>query len=152
MRFSRLLFAFLVPMPLFACGSAPDAGPADVPAPAASASAPVIEPGEPVVPFTAEDVQSLFDRRCTQCHDDDHVLDLSRDFAKATVGVRARSESCSKTRFAKLIVAGDRSASLLYQKVAGTADCGKPMPYRASDPKLTATEIERLGLYIDELR
>ena len=80
------------------------------------------------------------------------MLDLT-SFAKATIGVAVapgRNE-CSKSAFRVRIARGDREASLLWHKVNGTEDCGEPMPPPGKGRALTATELERLGLYIDGL-
>jgi len=53
---------------------------------------------------------------------------------------------------AAAIAPGDRAASLLWHKVKGTQDCGSPMPYDKGNKPLDANELERLGLYIDQLK
>ena len=102
-------------------------------------------------------MQQLFDARCVRCHDARSTnLDLSAPFVEATVGVKKGGPEgvtkCGKhSAFGVLIVPGDRAASLLFHKVAGTQDCGDPMPYDRDGKKLDATELDRLGLYIDGL-
>ena len=107
--------------------------------------------------YTPAEVQALFDARCVKCHDSrSTTLDLSAPFAEATIGVRAGSTAgktvCgSDSRFSMRIQPGNREASLLWHKVKGTQDCGSPMPYDKGNAPLGATELERLGLYIDGL-
>lgn len=122
------------------------------------ADAAVSEPG-PAGPgltaFTEAEVQKLFDARCVQCHDSrSATLDLS-SFAKNTVGVRTGATSktlCSRTGVIAIrIQPGDRAASLLWHKVKGTQDCGDQMPFGKGSKPLDATQLERLGLYIDTL-
>jgi hypothetical protein len=115
--------------------------------------APVEEPAAPVA-FTDAEVQELFDTRCVRCHAGaTTVLDL-RDFKKTTIGVPAATSSsaeCSDSATPTRIVPGDRNASLLWHKVKGTQDCGDPMPPPLKGTKLTAAQLESLGLYIDGL-
>ena len=130
---------------------------------APDASAPTTDDGSATDPtdttltaFTQAEVQDLFDKRCTKCHDRSNaLLDLSSPFTKGTVDIAtskdARRGFCAKSGYGKRIVPGDRAASLLWHKVNGTQDCGNPMPWEKADTKLTATEIERLGLWIDSL-
>jgi hypothetical protein len=133
-------------------------------APAASSSTPTdpmvdppVDTAPTVAAYTQAEVQKLFDARCVRCHDAKSAsLDLSAPFTEATVGVRPGSTAsatvCGKdSKMTARIVPGDREASLLWHKVKGTQDCGSPMPYDKGDPRLDATELERLGLYIDGL-
>ena len=74
-------------------------------------------------------------------------------FTKTTVGVAVaggRAE-CADSATGTRIVPGDREASLLWQKVNGTQDCGDAMPPPGKGTRLTKTELARLGLYIDAL-
>jgi hypothetical protein len=110
-----------------------------------------------VAAYTQAEVQKLFDARCVKCHDAKSTsLDLRAPFTESTIGVRPGS-TAGKTvcgtdgRMTARIVPGDREASLLWHKVKGTQDCGKAMPYGTDSKPLNATELERLGLYIDEL-
>jgi hypothetical protein len=106
------------------------------------------------IAFTTAEVQELFDKKCVRCHSGaTTVLDL-RGFESETIGVPASTSSkaeCSDSKTPTRIVPGDRNASLLWHKVKGTADCGDPMPPPSKGVKLTAAELERLGLYIDAL-
>ena len=116
------------------------------------------EEGSPALAaYTQAEVQKLFDARCVKCHDAKSTsLDLSAPFTEATIGVRPGSTAgktvCgTDSRMVARIVPGDREASLLWHKVKGTQDCGKAMPYDTGNKALSATELERLGLYIDQL-
>ena len=104
--------------------------------------------------FTDAEVQDLFDGKCVRCHAGaTTVLDL-RSFKSTTINVPAStsgSAECSESKTATRIVPGDRNASLLWHKVKGTQDCGNPMPPAGKGVKLTASELESLGLYIDGL-
>jgi hypothetical protein len=133
--------------------------------PAASSTAPTdpaVDPpgdGTPTrTAYTQAEVQKLFDARCVKCHDArSKSLDLSAPFTEATIGVRPGSTAgetvCgTDSRMTARIVPGDHDASLLWHKVAGTQDCGSPMPYDKGNKPLDAIEIERLGLYIDGLK
>lgn len=110
-------------------------------------------PAGPVA-FTDAQVQDLFDTKCVRCHAGAAtVLDL-RDFKTTTIGVPAatsKSGECADTATPTRIAPGDRNASLLWHKVSGTQDCGDPMPPPFKGTKLTASELESLGLYIDQL-
>lgn len=119
--------------------------------------APPDDSASTMVAYTQGEVQKLFDARCVKCHDAKSTsLDLRAPFTEATIGVRPGS-TAGKTvcgtdgRMTARIVAGDREASLLWHKVKGTQDCGKAMPYDMDNKPLNATELERLGLYIDQL-
>jgi len=131
-----------------------------IPAPeAAEPASPVEDEQEPLPdlePFTDDEVQALFDQRCLKCHGSDNaLLDLSSPFTRETVGVATNSGQergfCESSSYVTRIVAGDREASLLWHKVKGTHDCGSRMPYDKGNKKLDATELERLGLWIDNL-
>lgn len=107
-------------------------------------------------PFTEAEVQALFDERCLKCHDSTNtLLDLSKPFTRETVGVATNAGQkkgfCASSQYTTRIVPGDRAASLLWHKVKGTQDCGSRMPYDKGNKKLDATELERLGLWIDGL-
>lgn len=147
-----------VALPLFvvltACAS--PAGTTGAPAPAASSEPSAEGTGEedtapPAAAFTEAEVQDLFDTKCVRCHASNNaLLDLS-SFAASTVGVATaggRAE-CADSKYRVRVAPGDRSASLLWHKVNGTQDCGDRMP--PSGPRLSAGELERLGLYIDGL-
>ena len=141
---------------LVACSSANTAG---TPAPpATSSSAPVADPppADTLTAYTEKEVQALFDARCVRCHDAKSAnLDLSEPFTMTTIGIKTggtRGTVCSRSSdFRVRIKPGDRDGSLLWHKVKGTQDCGRPMPYEQGDTKLDDTELERLGLYIDSL-
>jgi len=102
--------------------------------------------------FTQAEVQTLFDDRCVGCHFADNVLDLTAPFTAATVDVAPDATSKCKTSAHRARIApGDRERSLLWHKVKGTQDCGARMPSGRGNVPLEATELERLGLYIDSL-
>ncbi len=156
-------FSFALLLAPIACSSATEPTPSSSPASAATA-APTGDPkpddSTPPTPkpFTEAEVQALFDQRCTRCHDSDNaLLDLTA-FTKTTVGIKAGSAAapargkCSTSGQKIRIVPGSRNASLLYQKVKGTQDCGSRMPYEKGDVPFDATEVERLGLYIDGMK
>lgn len=111
------------------------------------------QPGGAVA-FTDAEVQDLFNGKCVRCHAGaTTVLDL-RSFKSTTIDVPASTSAngeCSESKTPTRIVPGDRNASLLWNKVKGTQDCGDPMPPAGKGVKLTASELERLGLYIDGL-
>jgi hypothetical protein len=115
---------------------------------------PVEDPNEPLVAFTDGEVQDLFNKKCVRCHAGATTpMDL-RSFKSTTINVQASTSSageCSKSANTTRIYPGDREHSLLWHKVKGTQDCGDPMPPPSRGTKLTATELERLGLYIDGL-
>lgn len=139
---------------LAACTSSTTTTPAPAPASTSETPADGANGGETsgtTGAFTEAEVQDLFDTKCVRCHAKNNtLLDLS-SFAKSTVGVATaggRAE-CADSKYRVRIVAGDRNASLLWHKVSGTQDCGDRMP--PSGPRLTADEVERLGLFIDAL-
>jgi hypothetical protein len=115
---------------------------------------PVEESTEPPVAFTDAELQAVFDTKCVRCHAGATTpMDL-RSFRSTTIDVPAstsKTAKCSDSKTPTRIVPGDRNASLLWHKVKGTQDCGDPMPPPSRGTKLTATELERLGLYIDGL-
>lgn len=115
---------------------------------------PAEEPNEPLVAFTDGELQAVFDKKCVRCHAGTSTpMDL-RSFKSTTINVQATTTSageCSKSANTTRIVPGDREHSLLWHKVNGTQDCGDPMPPPSRGTRLTATELERLGLYIDGL-
>jgi hypothetical protein len=125
--------------------------------PADSTSPPSGETPPKTTAYTEAEVQELFDARCVKCHDARSAnVDLSAPFTKNTVGVPTGGTSgktlCGRgSAIAMRIQPGDRAKSLLWHKVKGTQDCGSPMPYDRGNKPLDATELERLGLYIDGL-
>jgi hypothetical protein len=139
----RALLIASVVSTIAACGSSPAPNEA------------VVTTEESVTAYTEAEVQALFDERCVRCHSAaNDLLDLT-NFVSTTVGVQTGGprnlgrcqSSAARTRIAR----GDRGASLLFQKVSGTHDCGAPMPYDRGNKPLDATELEKLGLYIDAL-
>jgi hypothetical protein len=132
------------------------------PAPSTSPTEPGPDEASPdetaLTPFTEAEVQKIFDVRCVKCHDATSPnVDLSTPFTADTVNVKTGGPSgktiCGRSSdYVLRIKPGDRQASLLWHKVAGTQDCGSPMPYDKSNKPFSATEVERLGLYIDRLR
>lgn len=111
----------------------------------------------PLTAYTEAEIQKLFDIRCSKCHDATSPnVDLSEPFTKGTVGVKVGGATgktiCGRSSELEFrIKPGDREGSLLWHKVKGTQDCGSPMPYDKGNKPLDATELERLGLYIDAL-
>lgn len=143
--------------------STPTSGtPAPTPTPTSTSTttpdeeAPPAETG-PLTAYTEAEVQKLFDTRCTKCHDATSPnVDLSAPFTKDTVGVKVGGATgktiCGRSSELEFrIKPGDRNASLLWHKVKGTQDCGSPMPFNPGDKPLDASQVERLGLYIDAL-
>ncbi len=102
-----------------------------------------------VAPFTTDEVQALLEARCAPCHfppAPDALLDLTAPFADVTVGV-VSTEVPPMLRVAP----GDRQASYLYRKVAYSyrpVGGGEGMP---PEQPLLATDVERLGRWIDAL-
>jgi hypothetical protein len=152
-------FSFVLIVLAAGCSAATTA-PTPAPAPSATSPTDPVVPEDPpakAAPYTEAEVQALFDARCMRCHDATNAnIDLSAPFTKTTVGVATggvtKATLCAKTTaYTVRIVAGDREKSLLWHKVNGTQDCGSPMPYDRGSKPLTATELERLGLYIDGL-
>jgi hypothetical protein len=140
-----------------ACSSSTTANPAPGTNPGTETPAeetPTEETPEGPVAFKDSEVQDLFNGKCVRCHSGaTTVLDL-RSFKSTTISVPAstsKSAECAGSKTPTRIVPGDRNASLLWHKVSGTQDCGDPMPPSGKGVKLTATELERLGLYIDGL-
>lgn len=107
--------------------------------------------------YSEAEVQALFNTRCVKCHDSSSAnVDLSAPFTKNTVGVATGGSTgrtiCGRgSDVAVRIKPGDRAGSLLWHKVKRTQDCGSPMPYDRGNKPLDAAELERLGLYIDQL-
>ncbi len=148
-----------------ACTSETSSTPAGTPQPATTATDPTYGPGgegegdkpAKLTAYSEVEVQALFDKKCVKCHDARSPnLDLSEPFAVTTIGVKtggAKADTtCGQTSAFKIrIKPGDREGSLLWHKVKGTQDCGKKMPYDAGNAPLDATQLERLGLYIDAL-
>jgi hypothetical protein len=162
-RAAHLLVTLALAFPIASCSSAstpdgtsgrtpegtPGSGPARTPESA-------LPPDQELFPYTEAEVQTLLrDRRhgCTDCHHagSDGHMNLAEHFTRDTVGIaRDAGRRCGQSAFSLRIAPGDRQASLLWHKVRGTHDCGGRMPAGSAAP-LDATEIERLGLYIDAL-
>jgi hypothetical protein len=159
----RILAILAVLAALTAACSSTTTSPTTTSPPATSTSP--TEPGDDppapdttqVTAYTEAEVQKLFDSRCVRCHDaTSSNVDLSKPFTEATVNVKTGGPSgktiCGRSSdYAFRIKPGDREGSLLWHKVKGTQDCGSPMPYDKGSKPLDATELERLGLYIDGL-
>ncbi len=66
---------------------------------------------------------------CTTCHGASGNLDMSSQSTAYTnlVGVMAAGPSCGGSGETR-VVPGNAAMSLLYNKVAGTEDCGNTMP------------------------
>jgi hypothetical protein len=160
-RFAPALFLLLGA--LAACSSATEptgtqTPPPDTTTPPTDGTKDGEEPKPPTATAYSEaEVQALFDERCTHCHGKSNdILDLT-SFAKSTIDVSTGGPTktagrCDASAHRTRIVRGNREASLLWHKVKGTQDCGSPMPYDRGNKKLDATELERLGLYIDGLK
>jgi hypothetical protein len=139
--------------------SAATTAPTPAPAPASTTPTDPVVPEDPpkAAAYTEAEVQALFDDRCVRCHDATNAnIDLSAPFTKTTIGVATggatKQTLCAKTTaYTVRIVPGSREKSLLWHKVNGTQDCGSPMPYDKGSTPLSATELERLGAYIDGL-
>jgi hypothetical protein len=132
------------------------------PATASTSEAPPEEDQAPVdtsnlTAYTEAEVQALFDTKCVKCHDSSSAnVDLSAPFTKSTIGVATGGPTgktiCGRgSDVALRIKPGDRAGSLLWHKVKRTQDCGSPMPYDRGNKPLDATQLERLGLYIDQM-
>ncbi len=97
--------------------------------------------------FTQAEVQSLFTQRCGGCHDA-APMNLASSFTTSTVGVKS-----SQAPALSLIEPGDKSKSYLFHKLSGTqasvGGMGARMPKGGA--AFSATELERLGKYIDGL-
>jgi hypothetical protein len=158
----RFLLASAALLAAAACSSsatttsspAPGAGEGTEPEPGAETPAEEDPAATEPVAFTDSQVQDLFNMKCVRCHAGaTTVLDL-RSFKSTTINVpvsKSGTADCADSKTQTRIVPGDRDASLLWHKVKGTQDCGDPMPPPSKGTKLTATELERLGLYIDAL-
>lgn len=151
-----IVLAFTLALSSVACSSSSTSTPSAPSTPASDDGSTDDAGSSGPTAFTQAEVQALFDQRCSRCHDHSNdLLDLSDPFTKQTVGVATSKDPrigfCSKSKYVTRVVPGDRDASLLWHKIKGTQDCGNPMPYEKEDTKLTATEIERVGLWIDGL-
>ncbi|MDB4935953.1 MAG: hypothetical protein JWP87_2925 [Labilithrix sp.] len=144
-----------------ACSSTTTSPTSGAPAPSTTASTDPVDDAPPgdtkLTAYTEAEVQKLFDARCVKCHDATSPnVDLSTPFTEATVNAKTGGATgktiCGRSSdYVVRIKPGDREASLLWHKVKGTQDCGSPMPYDKGNKPLDATELERLGLYIDAL-
>jgi hypothetical protein len=65
------------------------------------------------------------------------------------VGVAALGAPCSdEDPVPTLVVAGEHTASLLWQKVAGQQKCGNQMPL--GGPYLSTTQMDQIAEWIDD--
>ncbi len=91
-------------------------------------------------------VTAIFDAACVSCHNAGAFLgelDLQTDPYNALVGVVSTTDTCGgRTQ----VIPGDKENSLLYQKVAGTHDCGELMPLGGA---LDQASIDAIGAWID---
>lgn len=147
-----------VALTLAACATKTiDPAPVGAPAPGQAPAEEEAPPAANLEPYSEAEVQALFDERCVACHDATNaLLDLSAPFTRATVGVATNTGGgargfCVSSQHVTRIVPGDREASLVWHKVSGTHDCGSEMPFDEGNPKLTPTELERFGRWIDGL-
>ncbi len=162
-RLTTLVLVCALVSPTPGCSSAttpgqPEGAPAaSSPSAAAAGETPPADATPALAAYTEAEVQALFDARCVKCHGPTSAnVDLSEPFTERTVGVESGAPTgktlCGRGgAVAVRIKAGDRKASLLWHKVKGTQDCGSPMPYDRGNKPLDAEELERLGLYIDQL-
>lgn len=103
-----------------------------------------------MVPYTVDEMQQLFNANCEGCHVGGQALgglSLEPPFLAQTVNVPAVRLPLDR------IEPGDREASFLYRKIAGTqADVGggNRMP-NLPGVTLSRLQIERVGLFIDTL-
>ncbi|MBX3223645.1 MAG: hypothetical protein KF795_24245 [Labilithrix sp.] len=154
---SSASFALALTLALTACSTTTivEAPPGDPPA--GEEQVEEEAPAASLEPYTEAEIQALFDKRCVKCHDaTNSLLDLSAPFTRGTVGVATNTGGgprgfCASSEHATRIVPGDREASLVWHKVKGTHDCGSEMPFDKGNKKLSATELERFGLWIDRL-
>lgn len=104
-------------------------------------------PMDPPPPQTAvsfsEDVQPIFESRCTGCHPGNADLDLTADVSyENLVGVQSTGYNAIR------VAAGDADSSVLYNKVADTGVYGAVMP--ATGAPLTTGQIETIRNWIEE--
>jgi len=103
------------------------------------------DPGDDPISF-ATDLRPILDGRCLSCHGASFPQGgLKLDEASSPgnlVGVESPGWAP-----ALLVSAGDRDASVLYQKLEGNSAYGSQMPMGSS---LSAGEIELFGRWIDE--
>ena len=99
---------------------------------------------------TKATIQAILDARCAPCHigGASAGMSLADDFTTNTVGVDS-----SQVPGMKRIARGDKGASYLFHKIAGThveaGGSGARMP-RGGEP-LGAEDIARIGAFIDAL-
>jgi hypothetical protein len=150
------MFGLGLALAVIACSTTVAPAPADPASPTVEDEESTEPPPADLEPYTQAEVQALFDERCRKCHGPTNaLLDLSRPFTRETVGIATNTGQkkglCANSAYVTRIVPGDREASLLWHKVKGTQDCGDRMPYEKGSKRLNATELERLGLWIDNL-
>lgn len=122
-------------------GSPTDAavdGEADAPAPT------------PPAPTFAQ-VYAILEPSCAGCHGENGLarLDLSTPAAAYTglVSAKARGNACNDG-VRVLVVPGSAETSLLYQKMAGTQTCGRPMPPNGA--LVPAADLAIVGAWIND--
>jgi mono/diheme cytochrome c family protein len=107
-------------------------------------SPPLISPPPPTISYR-DDIQPIFDARCTVCHFTGGFADLSL-LAGASyhdlVNVQASGYNAIR------IVPGDPEDSVLYNKVTNTGLYGGIMP--AVGPPLTDPQIAAIRTWIEE--
>jgi hypothetical protein len=104
----------------FGCGGSNSPGPTDG--------------GTQVAASFAQNVQPIFNARCTSCHSGTNAtgdLDLSAGVSYANLVNRAASSSCAAAvPGAVRVRPADTAGSMLWRKLANTADkCGRAMPF-----------------------
>jgi mono/diheme cytochrome c family protein len=101
-------------------------------------------------PSWSAEVYPLISSNCSPCHTEraSGALDMSSATAAYAdlVDVDAAGPACGSGSRVR-VVPGDAAGSLLYQKVAGTHDCGSQMPLAA--PALSDGQIATIGDWID---
>jgi len=92
-------------------------------------------------------VQAIFTRACVSCHGSSGGLNLSTAAMSRTnlVNRPAAGGACASSGVIR-VVPGNPTASLLYQKVAGTQTCGSAMPRNA--PALSAADQNTIRSWI----
>lgn len=112
-------------------------------------TAPAVDAGPKA--FTKSEIQTIVNARCAPCHvgNASAGMSLATDFTTATVDVAS-----TQLPSMKRIAPGDKEASYLFHKLAGThltvGGAGVRMP-RTGPPYLSDVEIERIGAFIDAL-
>ncbi len=112
----------------------------------AAACGDLSEEGQSDSNFVPQNIQDIFDGECIACHNAGHeLLDLRESWAYEELVDVASAQKSNVKR----VVAGDASASYLYQKITGAAGIvGDRMP--ASGPVLTVEQESLIAAWIDQ--